>query len=515
MSSAKPKVLDDLIRYHARSDPAKTALLFEGRSISYGKLYDNIDRAARMLLGLGIRRGERVGLMFPNRPEILLLYFACFKIAAIAVPINTRYQKPEIAYALDHSECRLLIIDKRFLDVTKELDQSVPSLERIVVHVDASEQHEEALHRHLANAPATGAWPPVEPEDPAVIFYTSGSTSRPKGVTHTHFSLLGNARIQAATREIGPETVLLASTGLGYIAGLSGITMPALLSGCTLVLVLELQTESLLRAIERYRVDTTLMLPTMLLEMLDSQLSEKTDLSSLRACFVAGDECSPDLYQRFAKRTGHDLLQAFGMTECEGYLSNRRCGPNRNGTIGKPAEGIKVRLVDADGNDVAPGEPGEIIVQGDSVMLGYWEDPEHTKEALRDGWLYGGDIATCDEEGFYTFRERKREIIIRGGSNVGPHEIEDVIDAHPDVKESCVVGVPDAKYGAVLAAFVECEPGSSPADTAELKAWVSHRIAAYKVPEYWYVMKQLPKTPTGKLDRKALHRKARAETKKG
>ncbi|MBW2173018.1 MAG: long-chain fatty acid--CoA ligase [Deltaproteobacteria bacterium] len=348
-----------------------------------------------------------------------------------------------------------------------------------------------------------------------MIFYTSGSTSRPKGVIHTHFSLLGNARVQVATREIRPETILLVSTGLSYIAGLSGITMPAFLAGCTLVLESELQVNNLLQAIERYHVDTTLMLPTMLLEMLESPLSETTNIDSLRACFVAGDECSHDLYQRFKKHTGHNLLQAFGMTECEGYLSNRPSGPNRNGTIGQPAEGIKVRLVDTEGNDVIPCERGEIIVQGDSVMQGYWEDPENTKDALRDGWLYGGDIASFDEDGFYTFHERKREIIIHGGSNVGPHEVADVIDSHPDVKESCVVGVPDAKYGAILLAYIEWGPGSWHEDTVELKSWVSSRIAAYKVPDYWSIMKLLPKTPTGKLDRKALHIKAKAEVKKG
>lgn len=513
MSDLQPRVLDDLIRRHAQDNPEKTAILFEDRSISYGAFYDDVDRAARMLLSLGIRRGNRVGLMFPNRPEILFLYFACFRIGAIAVPINTRYQRQEIEYALEHSECRLLVIDKSFSAVTKDLDQSVSCLDRIVVHVDASEHHEDALHRHLAEAPGSHEheWPQVHPEDPAVIFYTSGSTSRPKGVTHTHFSLLGNARIQVATREIGPETVLLISTGVGYIAGLSGLTMPAFLSGAALVLILELKADNLLQAIERHRADTTLVLPTMLLEMLESPEAEKTDLSSLGTCFVAGDECSHDLYQRFKKRMGRDILQAFGMTECEGYLSNRPSGPNRKGTIGLAAEGISVRLVDAEGNDVAPGEMGEIIVQGDSVMRGYWEDPENTADALRDGWLYGGDIATCDEDGFYTFRERKREVIIHGGSNVSPHEVEDVIDSHPDIKESCVVGVPHALYGAILAAFVEWEPGAEHASLAELKSWVSQRLAAYKVPDRWSETEQLPKTPTGKIDRKLLHVRAEAE----
>ncbi|WP_415406146.1 class I adenylate-forming enzyme family protein [Sulfurovum sp. CS9] len=512
MSTIKPKVLDDLIRSHAKTDPQKTAICFKDRSISYGVFHDETDRAARMLLGLGIRHGDRVGLMFPNRPDILYLYFACFRIGAIVVPVNIHYQRPEIEYALDHSQCRLLIVDRMFSDITKDIDQTIPSLEHILVY-DDPEQHIKALNQYLANAPTTYEWPQIYPDDAAVIFYTSGSTARPKGVIHTHFSLLGNAHVQVATKEIRPETILLVSTGVGYIAGLSGITMPAFLAGCTLVLEPKLQADSLLQAIEHYHIDTTLMLPTMLLEILESPLSETTDISSLRACFVAGDECSHDLYERFKRRTGHDLLQAFGMTECEGYLSNRPSGPKRNRTIGKPSEGMNVRLVDPDGNDVAPGEPGEIIVKGDSVMIGYWEDPENTKKALRDGWLYGDDIASCDEDGFYTFLERKGEIIIHGGENVGPHEVEDIINSYPDVKESCVVGIPDAHYGAILAAYIEWKSNLKHLDIAGLKTWVSTRIAAYKVPDRWSVLEQLPKTPTGKLDRKALHLKAEAEAK--
>jgi long-chain acyl-CoA synthetase len=369
MSEPEFKVLDDLIRFQAESGPDRSAILFEDRSISYGELYEEVDRAARTLLGLGIGRGDRLGLMLPNRPEMLILYCACFRIGAVVVPVNTRYQRPEIEYALDHSECRLLIVDEILLSKVENLDRSIASLERILVRRSDSERDESALHHHLSKAPPTNERPEVRPEDPAVIFYTSGSTSRPKGVTHTHFSLLSNARIQVATREIGPDTVWLVSTGAGYVAGLSGVTMPAFLAGCTLALVADRRAENLLRAIERHRVQTTLVLPTMLLEMLDSPLSEEADLSSLAACFVAGDECSHDLYQRFRRRMGRDLLQAFGMTECEGYLSNRPSGPNRIGTVGKPAEGIRLRLVDAQGNDVATGDRGEILVKGDSVMV--------------------------------------------------------------------------------------------------------------------------------------------------
>ena len=297
------------------------------------------------------------------------------------------------------------------------------------------------------------------------------------------------------------------------MAGLSGVTIPAFHAGCTLILVPELKPDHLLQAIDRHHATTTLVLPTMLLEMLESPLVDSLDLSSLKACFVAGDECSHDLYQRFKKIMGHDLLQAFGMTECEGYLSNRPSGENRNGTIGKPAKGIKLRLVDIDGNDVATGRKGEILIQGESVMQRYWEDPDSTSATLRNGWLYSGDVATCDDDGFYTFRERSREIIIVAGSNVGPHEIEDVIDSYSDVKESCVVGVPDPHYGAILVAFVEWEPNSSSVEISDLQTWVQQHLAAYKVPAYWYEMEQLPKTATGKIDRKGLHLRAERKTK--
>ena len=511
MNTNRPQILDELIQYHSENNPERIAIRYKTQSISYGTFYDDIGKATQMMLGLEIRRGDRVGMMFPNRPEMLFLYFACFRIGAIAVPINTRYQRQEIEYALDHSECRLLIIDKAFSEITKDLIRSVTSLQKIIVHVDENEQHADSLHHHLANAPTGQELPTIHPDDPAVIFYTSGSTARPKGVTHTHFSLLGNARIQRVTKEITPQTILLASTGVGYIAGLSGIALPAFLTGSTLVLEPKLEADKLIKAIEHYRVNMTLMQPTMLLEILGSPLSEKSNLSSLRACFVAGDKCSPDLYQRFKKRMGFDLFQAFGMTECEGFLSNRPSGPKRNGTIGQPSEGVTVRLVDPDGNDVAPGEAGEIIVQAESVMKEYWEDPEHTVETLRDGWLYGGDIAFCDNDGFYTFLERKSEIIIHGGSNVGPHEVEDIIDSYSDAKESCVVGIVDAHYGAILEAYIKWETDAKQSDIADLKAWVASHLAAYKVPDRWRVMDQIPKTANGKLDRKLLHLKANEE----
>ena len=206
MRDQKIPVLNDLLRQQLDKAPKKTAILFEDQSISYEKFDGDVTRATRMLHGLGIKHGERIGLMFPNRPEMLFFYFACFRLGIVVVPVNTRYQRSEIAYALDHSECRLFLVDQQFYARVEKLEDSISSLEKILVLSNETDKHKDNLHVHLANAPPGIHLPQVHPDDPAVIFYTSGSTSRPKGVTHTHATLLANARIQVATRGIDEST---------------------------------------------------------------------------------------------------------------------------------------------------------------------------------------------------------------------------------------------------------------------------------------------------------------------
>lgn len=273
MNPPDTRILNDLVRYQSETGADRPAILFVDRTVSYGEFYQDVGQAARMLLGLGIQRSDRLGLMFPNRPEMLVLYFACFRIGAIVVPVNTRYQRPEIEYALTHSTCRLLLVDEMFLAKVDGLEQTIPDLLKVLVWHKESAHTEHTLQVCMADAPACVEWPEVQPDDPAVIFYTSGNTSKPKGVTHSHFSLLGNARIQVRTREITPATKWLVATGVGYVAGLSGVTLPAFLAGCTLILEPDLQADKLLRAIQRYQAEITMLLPTMLLDMLASPLN--------------------------------------------------------------------------------------------------------------------------------------------------------------------------------------------------------------------------------------------------
>ncbi len=509
-----PRTLGDMLRQRAGQSPDSVAIRYEDSSITYAGLDAAVDKAARLLMEFGIHRGDRVALMLPNCPEMLVFDFACFRLGATAVPVNSRYQRAEAAYALSHSGASLLIADSAFLPIVDGLERECDALRHLLLRGGNGER-ERDVDRLLAGVEASPVEDAASAEDAAVIFYTSGSTAKPKGVVHTHAGLLGQAGCQGVTREMAPGRRWLIATGIGYVAGLAGVSVPGLYSGVTLVVEEDLSADALLRAIERERAHAAVILPTKLLDMLESPLADSLDLSSFEQVYVGGDECSHALYQRFRARFGYDLAQLLGMTECEGYLTNRPGSDNRIGSVGEPAREVRVRLISSDGTEVCDGRAGELQVHAPGLMQGYWQDPDTTQRTLVDGWLLTGDVARRDSDGYYWFIERKREIVIHDGSNIAPHEVEDVIDSHPDVAESCVVGVSDPRHGAVLEAFVEPEAGASGLAGEMLTAWLKHRIAAYKIPTLWRIVGELPRTATGKMDRKALHARAASEHSAG
>ena len=497
--------LSGMLKARAAAQPRLTAMRFAGASIRYQDLDEQVERAAGLLLARGIERGDRVALMLPNCPEMLIFDLACFRLAATAVPINTRYQRAETQYALEHSGSALLIADAAFMPIIDGLPDELPARRQLLVR-DAAPDDARDLAQALAAVRLETVTDRASADDPAVIFYTSGSTARPKGVVHTHRSLLGAARCQVVTRRITPGQRWLVATGIGYVAGLAGLSLPCLCGGATILIEEDISAETLLQAIARERAQGIILLPTKLLDMLESPLAAELDLSSLEQVFVGGDECSEDLYQRFRARFGFDLAQLLGMTECEGYLTNQPGRGNRLGSIGRPADGVEVRLVDDDARELDDdGLSGEMLVRAPGMMVGYWHNPEATAETLVDGWLHTGDVARRDADGYYWFVERKREIVIHDGSNIAPHEVENTIDSHPSIAESCVVGIPDPHHGAVLKAFVELEPNTESLSVEEITAWLERRLSHYKIPSLWVFLPRLPRTATGKMDRKTLH----------
>jgi acyl-coenzyme A synthetase/AMP-(fatty) acid ligase len=499
----------DLLLHDALGDePDRAALIFRNEAMSYQALADAADRSARALLGIGIGHGDRVAIFMRNRAEFVELYFACFRIGAIAVPLNHRFQTDEVIFAVTHCDAGVLIADGDLLPVVANVADSAPTLRGIYAYGDVLATAEHRWQDVVAAASDPVVWPTVADDDPAMILYTSGSTGKPKGVTHTHRSILDTAVGRGATQQLTASDVALAATAICHGGAAIGVTFSTLKAGGTVVILEESDPGLFLDAVAKHRPTRTLLLPAQLLDAVEAPGADAVDFRCLVEVQCGGDEISPDLYDQFASVAGVELNQAYGLTECEGACMSPALGLIRRASIGLPRQGIEVRLI-IDGTDVAEGETGEIAIKSRSVMTGYWNDPEHTEQAFLDGWLRTGDLARRDADGYLHFQGRIKEIIIKGGSNIAPGEVEDVLDAHPDVDLSGVVGSPDARLGALVHAFVQLKVGvQSPPSEQDLAAYASGRLAAYKVPDRWTFVDDLPKNDVGKIDRHALHTRA-------
>ncbi len=497
--------LNDLLQGGLDADPRRSALIFRDETTSYQELAAAADRSARGLLSLGIGHGDRVAIFMRNRTEFVEIYLACFRIGAVAVPLNHRFQTDEVVFAVTHCDAALLIADGDLLPVVADVTDSAPTLRGIYAYGDAPATAPKRWSDVLAAAPDDVAWPAVTADDPAMILYTSGSTGKPKGVTHTHRSILDTATGRTATQQLTSSDVSLAATAICHAGAAIGVAFSTLNAGGTVVILEESDPGLFLDAVAKHRPTRTLLLPAQLLDAVEAPGAADVDFRSLVEVQCGGDQISPDLYAQFARVADVELNQAYGLTECEGVAMNPPFGSIRRGSIGMPREDVQVRLAN-DGADVAEGETGEILVKSPSVMVGYWNDPEHTGAAFLDGWLRTGDLARRDGDGYLYFQGRIKELIIRGGSNIAPGEVEDVLNAHPDVELSGVVGSPDPRLGAIVHAFIQLKPDlSNPPSTDDLAAFTSERLAAYKVPDRWTFVDDLPKNEVGKIDRHALH----------
>lgn len=492
--------------------PDKPALVFDGASTSYRELAEAVDRSAHRLRSLGVSRGDRVAIFMRNRSEFVELYLACFRVGAIAVPLNHRFQTDEVVFAVDHCEAKLLIVDGPLLPVVHDLPAASPSLTDVYVYGDVPEGAANAW-ADVAAGEASGDWPPVADDDAAMILYTSGSTGKPKGVTHTHRSILASASGRVVTQQLTADDISLAATAICHAGASVGVAFPTLLAGGTVVILAESEPGLFLDALATQRPTRTILLPAQLLDAVVDPRAKDVDFGCLREVQCGGDQISPDLYAEFSKVIDLQLNQLYGLTECEGATMNPSFGVIKRGSIGMPRDGVEVRIVAAgehpSGEDVAAGRTGEIWIRGDSVMTGYWDDPEHTAATFSDGWLRTGDLGRHDDDGYLFFQGRIKEIIIKGGSNIAPGEVEDVLDSHPAVELSGVVGTPDERLGSLVHAFIELKHGlDAPPSEADLEAYAAQRLAAYKVPDRWTFVTELPRNQVGKIDRHALHAQA-------
>jgi fatty-acyl-CoA synthase len=492
------------IAYWAGWTPQKTAVRFEGTTITYGELEDRIARTAGSLRAHDVLCGDRVAYLGSNCPELLELFFACGRIGAIFVPLNTRMPARELRVFLD-------LISPRLIFAEDEL--RAPAL--------ASAANTDSVMRfsaggsELISGDAIRTDPEADPAATVLIAFTSGTTGTPKGAMHTNASIISNALDAGAALKIAPTDEVLALLPMFHVAGLNVLTVPALsIGGATVTVHRGFDAAMALGAIDHFGVSLMLATLPITISMAADPNWETTDLGSIRALLAGGAKVTEDWVHPWQER-GVPVVQGYGMTEVgpAATLVPLADAPRKTYTAGKPTLHTRIRVVDPTGRDVAPGERGEIILRSPSMTPGYWRNPEATREAILDGWFHTGDIGCIDDEGFLHVLDRIKEIIIVGVSNVYPADIETVLKDSPDIADAAVVGLPQAELGEVPVAFVVRETGASLNET-DVLSLCEGRLAPYKHPRHVLFVDALPRTPVGKVEKKTLRALAQYRCRK-
>jgi acyl-CoA synthetase (AMP-forming)/AMP-acid ligase II len=461
----------------------------------------------------GVRPGDRVALLFANCPELVFSYYACWKIGAIAVPLNVRFAPPELTYALDQCEAMLLLGESELCRPVIPLLPELPHLSAVHVVGDALDGAGRFQALREDDGPGSSATlPVVDDHQVAALLYTSGTTARPKGVIHTHAGLRQQAEnfFDALGKEVFERAVI--SLPLYHTSGFGALMLPVTQAGGSMWIVRRFEPEAVLSVIQASRATYSGNLPIQVQMLVDHPGAADFDLGSVKVFICGGDYVPGELQRRFLALFGVHLDEILGMTELYYSIQPLRLGERRPGSAGKPLGDVRLAVVGPAGEPLADSEVGEIAAWSAGVTLGYWNDPPSTAAAIREGWLHTGDLGRRDADGYYWFEGRTKDVIIRGGSNIAPGEVEDLLIAHPAVAEAGVVGAPDPEFRQVVWAYVALRAGAEAAE-AELKAWAGERIAAYKVPARIIFIDTLPKGLTGKMDRKALRELAAAELK--
>ncbi|MGY1603549.1 acyl-CoA synthetase [Geodermatophilus sp. SYSU D00815] len=494
-----------------RISPERDAIWFEGRTTSHAQFAERVRRTAGALAGLGVRRGDRVAWTGGNHPSALETLYACGQLGAIWVPVNARLTAPEARYVLEHSGAGVVVHGRDHGWLADALRDVVPTWVASEPPADggtASLPYEELL---AAAAPEPRD-EPVSLDDPCLVMYTSGTTGRPKGAVLTHGNMTWNATNQLLGFDFTQTERTLALAPLFHIGGLNGTVNPTLLRGGCAVVVRRFDPAETLRVIEEQRVNSFFAVPTMLDAMARLPEFRTRDLSALRTIGAAGAPLPLPTLRTWLDR-GVTMQQAYGMTEAAPGCTvlDSADAERKVGSAGKPVFFTDVRVVRPDGTDVDVDEVGEVVVQGPNVMAGYWQEPERTAEVFVDGWYRTGDAGSFDDEGFLYIRDRYKDMIISGGENIYPAEVESALLELPGVVEAAVIGVPDEKWGEVGLAVLVVTPDHE-RDPEAVRTALRERLAGFKVPRLVEFADELPKTATGKIRKPDLRSQYLEET---
>jgi long-chain acyl-CoA synthetase len=500
-----------ILRESAKKSPDAVAMVVGDASLTYGVLHGYAQSLAGGLAKLGVRRGQHVALMLPNVPHFTIAYFGAHYAGAPVVPMNVLLTKDEITYHLNDSDAVALIVWEGFLEQAQAGFARAESCKHLIVaKADRSDTSApEGAHNMTAllgtSEPVTQL-PDTMPDDTAVMLYTSGTTGRPKGAELTHFNMFYNAEYSSTKLlPMGPSTTALATLPLFHSFGQTVIQNAVLGSGGKIVLLPRFDPDQALGLMQQHGVTLFAGVPTMYFALLHHPKADQYDLENLELCVSGGSAMPVEVMRAFDEKYGVNILEGYGLSETSPVASFNVFGqPKKPGSIGLPIWGVEMRLEKDDGTVVeTSGEPGEICIRGHNIMKGYYKRPEANAESIKDGWFHSGDIGTRDDEGYYFIVDRKKDMIIRGGFNVYPREIEEVLYAHPAIAEAAVIGVPHDSHGEEVKAVVALKTGHD-ADEAAIIAYCKDKLAAYKYPRIVQIIDALPKGPTGKILKREL-----------
>ncbi len=502
MSFNLATMLDESTRAH----PDKACLIIGDTTFSYAQVEHLSGQVAGNLRALGLEPGAKVAVQLPNVPQFVFSYFGILRAGLVMVPLNPLLRAPEVAYHLENSDAEVLVTFDLLAEEADRGAREAGGVRTYVVDSGTGTRPEGTRGFDELLAPVEA--PDIEPtraDDTAVLLYTSGTTGRPKGAELTHFQLLMNCTVGGQLLGVEDDDIQVGVLPMFHVFGLSSVLNPTIRWGTTVVLVPRFDAETVLDAIETHRATIFSGVPTMYVALLAA--AGERELSSLRVAISGGAAIPGEVIRAFEERfSGVVILEGYGLSETASTTTFNISAEQRKVlSIGKPVWGVQARVVDPEGRRLPPGPEhvGEIVVRGHNVMKGYYKNPEATAEAMRGGWFHTGDLAYADEDGYLFVVDRLKDLVIRGGYNVYPREVEEVLYEHPAVAEVAVVGKPDATLGEEVVAVVSLKAGQQ-ASAEELIGFCKDRLAAYKYPREIRILEELPKGPTGKILKKEL-----------
>jgi long-chain acyl-CoA synthetase len=481
----------------------RPALKLDDAQFDYALLDQASARVATMLKAKGLQPGDRVGIMLPNVPYFPVAYYGVLRAGGVVVPMNVLLKGREVGFYLSDPGARIVFA---WHDFAEAAQQGADEAGAELIWVKPGEI-EGIIFEHEPDPEIVARGD----DDTAVILYTSGTTGKPKGAELTHANLERNAEASRGLFDLDEKVVMLGALPLFHSFGQTCSMNATILAGGCLTLIPRFDPAKALEIIERDQVTIFEGVPTMYGAMLHEPSREDHDTSSLQVCASGGASLPVELLRGFEEAFGCKILEGYGLSETSPVASFNHADRERKpGSIGTPIEGVEMKVVDEDDNDLPAGEVGEIVIRGHNVMKGYWNHPDATEEVMKGGWFHTGDMAKVDEDGYFFIVDRKKDLIIRGGYNVYPREIEEVLYEHPAVREAAVVAVSHPELGEEVGAAVALKDGED-VDEDSLKSYVKERVAAYKYPRHIWFVDELPKGPTGKILKREIEAPAPAD----